>query len=237
MTNADFSKQDKAPGGFTADSYRTKKAPAEKPLTPMQKKLAALEKALPSFLRRQATAVLILVLVAMVSVFGVGGGKFRGQYRKAVKSFSVGVAEDVESGSQYTVQAQLDRRAGAAANVILAAQGFAGVDQNMVAQAQTALDALNMAMADDAGPAALYDADAALEAALNLLHADVQAHAADATKTGAEQTAFSQFASAGNTLHHLSYNDAAQAYNNAAAGFPAAVIGKLWGCGKVELFA
>lgn len=238
MANADFFKKNTAAGGFTADSY-TKKAEQQAPaLTPAQQKLARVEAGLPAVLKSQAVAGIALAAAVAVSVVGLGGAKLHSQYAKVADAMNVGVAQDVASGSMYTVRAQVEARAGAAQNVILAAGGFAGVDANIKAQAETALAGLNAVLAQpDANAAELHDADAALEAALNLLHADVQNHAPEALKTGAEQTAFSQFSSAGTILNHLSYNDAAQAYNQKASGFPAGLLGKLWGCGKVELFA
>ncbi len=239
MANADFSKQEQTPGGFTSGSYRAKKTEQSKPLTPAQQKLAKVEKALPGAMQKQAVALVVLVLVMALSVFGIGGAKLRMGYQKAAGSFTHGVAEDVKSGGQYTMRAQLEIRAASAKNVLLAASGFDGVDQNVLDAAQVAVEGMEAALEADHGgtPEALYDADVALESAINLLHAEVQANAPDAMQTGSEQTAFSKFASAGTTIHHLSYNEAAQAYNKKAGGFPANVIGKLWGCGKVDLFA
>ena len=237
MANADFFKKEPA-GGFTADSYTKKTAGKTPVLTPAQQKLARVEAGLPAVLKNQAVAGVVLAAVVAVSVLGLGGAKLHSQYAKVADAVNVGVAQDVASGDMYTVRAQVEARAGAAQNVILAAGGFSGVDANIMAQAESALAGLNAVLVQpDANAAELHDADAALEAALNLLHADVQNHAPEALKTGAEQTAFSQFSSAGTILNHLSYNDAAQAYNQKASGFPASLIGKLWGCGKVELFA
>lgn len=238
MANADFSKQDRtAPGGFSAGSYRAEQAKAQRPLTPMQQKLSKAENALPAALKNQGVAAAVLVAVMCLSVFGMGGARLRKQYTSVRDSFTNGVAEDVKSGNQYTMAAMLSNRVGAAKNVILAAQGFNGISQDVVAQTQTALTAMENALAEKADPATLYDADAALEAAVNLLHADVQNHAPEELKTGAEQTAFSQFASAGTTMRHLAYNETVQNFNRRITGFPANVIGALWGCGKVQPFA
>lgn len=237
MANADFSKQDTAPGGFNRDSYRKKAKPQAAALTPAQQKLAKAEKALPSVLQNQAVAAVLVAVVIVLSVFGINGAKLSGSYKKTKEAFTNGVAADIKSGDQYTMLAQLKIRSAAANNVIVAASGFAGVNQDIVAQAQSALDGLNTAVQENAGPEALYDADTALDAAINLLHADVQTHAPEALKTGAEQSAFSQFASAGTTMNHLSYNDEAQEFNTKISKVPASIIGGLWGCGKVELFA
>ncbi len=237
MANADFSKQDTAPGGFNRDSYRKEEKNRAAALTPAQQKLAKAEKALPAGLRNQAVAAVLVAVVIAVSVFGVNGAKLSSSYKKAKNAFANGVAADVQSGDQYTMLAQLKTRAGAANNVIVAASGFTGVNQDIIAQAKAALDQLNAALQEGMGPEALYDADTALDAAISLLHADVQAHAPEALQTGAEQSAFSQFASAGTTMNHLSYNDVAQEFNNKVGKVPANLIGGLWGCRKVELFA
>lgn len=240
MANADFSKQkNTAPGGFSADSYRAEQKQAERPLTPVQQKLSKLENALPAFLKNQGAAAAVLAVVMCLSVFGVSGARLHKQYTRVRDSFSQGVAEDVKSGSQYTMAAMLAKRVSEANNTILAAQEFDGVSPNMVSQAQTALTAMQTAISEKADPAALYDADIALEAAIKLLHAEVQDTVPEAEKnqTGSEQSAYSQFYSAGNTMKHLHYNENAQSFNEQINWFPANVIGALWGCGTVQPFA
>ena len=80
MANADFSRQQNQPtGGFDASSYRAA-APAEEEvrLTPFQKKLAGLEKALPAALGKQAVAA-ALSIVGCWGVLSALAGRSSGQ--------------------------------------------------------------------------------------------------------------------------------------------------------------
>lgn len=238
MANADFGNQQQA-GGFDASSYRAQQQQsAARALTPMQQKLAALEKALPAALKSSAAALAILIAVALVSVFGIGGAKLHAKYTAVENAVTTGVAADTQYGGDYTVAGQLTARANAAANVIAAAANDekVGRDSAYVTQAQTALDALDAALKTDS-PAQMYAADAALESAIDALYAQMQSVSATPLQMGAVQTQYSAFNSAGTVLSNLSYNALAQAYNEQAAGFPANMVGALWGCGKAELFA
>lgn len=234
MANAEFSRQEQnKSAGFGAGSYReTNAAPAARTLTPLQQKLAGLEKALPAPLRTQAAAAALCVVLALVSVFGLGGAKLSARYREAANAFTAGVAAD----NGYTMWDELNARANNAANVITSAGNAAGVRAEYLTAAQTALDAYEAALAagDVSG---LYDANEALTAAVDQLYADLQANSATPTSMGAVQTQYSQFNSAGNVLRNLSYNDTARQYNAEAGGFPASLIGALWGVQEVELFA
>ena len=239
MANADFEKQNTAPGGFSGESYR-KAAPAPaRSLTPFQQKLASLEKALPAPLKVQAAALAVALALGVVGVVGIGGAKLAAQYRTVENSLSTGAAADAESGGGNTVLAQLAARGSTAETVVTAGAQQLGDDDSYVKAAQAALETAQAAYAS-AGIKNLgevYDADAALAAALDALYAQMQAKAANPMKMGAAQTAYSGFNSAGRILSDLSYNALAQSYNEAASGFPANLLGALWGCGKAELYA
>ena len=75
MANADFEPGRQAPGGFDASSYRSAPREAAAPaLTPLQKKLAKMEKALPAPLRTRAVALVLAVAVRGGGAAGRGGG-------------------------------------------------------------------------------------------------------------------------------------------------------------------
>ena len=86
MANADFSReQNQTPGGFDSGSYREAKRPDTEAvrLTPLQQKLAGLEKALPAALAKQGTALVLSVVVMLAAFVGFGGAKVRGKYNEA----------------------------------------------------------------------------------------------------------------------------------------------------------
>ena len=56
-------------------------------------------------------------------------------------------------------------------------------------------------------------------------------------KMGAVQGQYGQFNSAATIIGTLKYNDAVYDYQKETGGFPASVLGKLFGIQEVELFA
>ena len=251
MANADFSRQQNNTGGFDASSYRAA-APAEEEvrLTPFQQKLAGLEKALPAALGKQAVAVALCIVVMLGCFIGFGGAKLRAKYDTVKNGFTTGVAAD----SGYTLNEELTTRLNTAANIITTASNTLGADSTEVQTAQAALDDFTAILAaiqsDGKSQAqtslpyyqgstmhAMYQANETLGTAISQLYAKLQEQAADPMKMGAVQGQYSQFNSAQTIISNLHYNDAVQSYQKDVGGFPASVLGKLFGIQEVELFA
>ena len=251
MANADFSRQQNSTGGFDASSYRAA-APAEEEvrLTPFQQKLASLEKALPAALGKQAVAVALCIVVMLGCFVGFGGAKLRAKYDTVKNGFTTGVAAD----SGYTLNEELTTRLNTAANIITTASNTLGADSTEVQTAQAALDDFTAILAaiqsDGKSQAqtslpyyqgstmhAMYQANETLGTAISQLYAKLQEQAADPMKMGAVQGQYSQFNSAQTIISNLHYNDAVQSYQKDVGGFPASVLGKLFGIQEVELFA
>ncbi len=240
MANADFSRNQNqtAPGGFDAGSYREKAKPqAELQLTPFQKKLAKLEKSLPSALGTQAVAALLMVVVMLASVVGFGGGKLRAKYNEASQWYTVGVSAD----GGYNLSEELTTRQNTAANIITTAANTLGADNAEVLAAQDALtvfsndlDGLN---AGKTRMHAVYEDDAALGAAIDQLYAKLQEQAADPMKMGAVQGQYGQFNSSATVIGNLSYNQAVASYQQETSGFPASLLKGLFGIKEVETFS
>ncbi len=251
MANADFSRQQNSTGGFDASSYRAA-APAEEEvrLMPFQQKLAGLEKALPAALGKQAVAVALCIVVMLACFFGFGGAKLRAKYDTVKNGFTTGVAAD----SGYTLNEELTTRLNTAANIITTASNTLGADSTEVQTAQAALDDFTALLAaiQSGGKSqaqtslpyyqgstmhAMYQANETLGTAIGQLYAKLQEQAADPMKMGAVQGQYSQFNSAQTIISNLHYNDAVQSYQKDVGGFPASVLGKLFGIQEVELFA
>ena len=251
MANADFSRQQNNTGGFDASSYRAA-APAEEEvrLTPFQQKLASLEKALPAALGKQAVAVALCIVVMLGCFIGFGGAKLRAKYDTVKNGFTTGVAAD----SGYTLNEELTTRLNTAANIITTASNTLGADSTEVQTAQAALDDFTALLAaiQSGGKSqaqtslpyyqgstmhAMYQANETLGTAISQLYAKLQEQAADPMKMGAVQGQYSQFNSAQTIISNLHYNDAVQSYQKDVGGFPASVLGKLFGIQEVELFA
>ena len=253
MANADFSReQNQNPGGFDAGSYREQKRPDTEAvhLTPMQQKLAGLEKALPAALAKQGTALVLSVVVMLAAFVGFGGAKVRGKYNEARQWFTSGVAAD----NGYTLSEELTTRQNTAGNIITTAINTLGADNTEVQYAQTALSDFTACLeaVQNGGKKqsltslpyyqgstmqALYQADSVLGAMIDQLYATLQEQAADPMKMGAVQGQYGQFNSAGTIIGNLQYNDAVYEYQNDVGGFPANVLGKLFGVQEVEPFA
>lgn len=240
MANADFSReQNQTPGGFDSGSYREAKRPDTEAvrLTPLQQKLAGLEKALPAALAKQGTALVLSVVVMLAAFVGFGGAKVRGKYNEARQWFTTGVAAD----NGYTLSEELTTRANTAANIITTGANTLGADNAEVLAAQDALtvfqndlDGLN---AGKTRMHAVYQDNTALGAAIDQLYAKMQEQAADPMKMGAVQGQYGQFNSADTIIGNLQYNDAVYEYQNDVGGFPASMLGRLFGVQEVEPFA
>ena len=239
MANADFSQNKQtAPGGFDAGSYREKAKPEQAVrLTPRQQKLAALEAKLPAALSTRAAALALSVVVMLAAFFGFGSAKLRGKYNTARQWFTAGVAAD----NGYNLSEELTTRMNTAANVITTASNTLGADNAEVLTAQDALTAfsndLDGVKAGKTRLHALYEDNETLGTAIDQLYAKLQEQAADPMKMGAVQGQYSQFNGAQTIISNLHYNDAVQGYQKDVGGFPASVLGKLFGIQEVELFA
>lgn len=240
MANADFSReQNQTPGGFDSGSYREAKRPDTEAvrLTPLQQKLAGLEKALPAALAKQGTALVLSVVVMLAAFVGFGGAKVRGKYNEARQWFTTGVSAD----NGYALSEELTTRANTAANIITTGANTLGADNAEVQAAQAALtvfqndlDGLN---AGKTRMHAVYQDNTALGAAIDQLYAKMQEQAADPMKMGAVQGQYGQFNSADTIIGNLQYNDAVYEYQNDVGGFPASMLGRLFGVQEVEPFA
>ena len=240
MANADFFReQNQTPGGFDSGSYREAKRPDTEAvrLTPLQQKLAGLEKALPAALAKQGTALVLSVVVMLAAFVGFGGAKVRGKYNEARKWYTTGVSAD----NGYNLSEELTTRANTAANIITTGANTLGADNAEVLAAQDALtvfqndlDGLN---AGKTRMHAVYEDNTALGAAIDQLYAKLQEQAADPMKMGAVQGQYGQFNSAGTIIGNLQYNNAVYEYQNDVGGFPASVLGGLFGVKEVEPFA
>lgn len=239
MANADFEQKKAASGGFDASSYRSAEQQAPvRHLTPLQKKLAALEQGLPPALKNRAAALVLAVVILAGSAAGIGGFKLRIRYNEAKSWYTVGVPAD----NGYTLSDELNERAYTAANVITTALNTPGLgaESSVVTAAQQALDAFEACQervsAGAAGMGEMYDADEALDSAINLLYGEMQALADDPLNMGAVQTQYGRFNSAGTVLGSLHYNEAVTAYQNETDGFPASVLKGLFGVKELEVF-
>ena len=127
---------------------------------PQLEVLGQAESKLPAPARRAPTAALVLAVVALVSVFGIGGLKLKGKYDR-VEAVYTTASNEYGDGIQTDLAAQAD----AAASLIRLAGRILGEDDPTVAAANAALEGWNTT---DATPAAQYQANQSLYAAVGI---------------------------------------------------------------------
>ncbi len=194
---------------------------------PQLEVLGEVETRLPAPMKKRPTAVLALVLAAVVAIFGVGGAKLKGERGRvqalytATNAHGQGMAND------------LALRADAAANLIRLCGQVLGEDDPAVQAAQQALDAWNAT--DSGSPADQFAANTALGSAVGTMYNKVY----DNDKMNKDiERQYAVFLSAQSTITHTAeeYNSTARQYNNSLKSFPANILAGLWGMEEVELF-
>lgn len=238
MAQAEF-ERNKQQGGFDSTSYRAAEPESgSRVLTPLQQKLAGLEKALPAALRSRALAFVLAAAVLAAGVVGIGGAKLQARANEAAGWYTVGAPGD----NGYNLNEELTLRANTAANVITTALNTPGLgaEAGAVTAAQAALDgftACQEALAGGgAGMSEMYRANEALGTAIDMLYGEMQALADDPLNMGAVGQQYGQFNSAGTVLGSLHYNEAVTAYQNDTGGPWASVLKGLFGIEEVEVF-
>lgn len=230
MANADFTRP--GPGRDPADYGAETAAPS---LTPMQRRLAAVEAKLPAPLTKPAVAAALCLVLMLGGAVGLGGAKLRGAYTQAKSWYTAGVSED----GGYTLSDQLATRENTAANVLTTAQNQGLADSPEYQAAQAALQQFAACRADAQRPGGMHavcEANAVLGPAIDQLYAALQQRAENPMKMGAVQGQYGQFNSAGTILGQLRYNEAVADYQNKTSGGWAAVLKGLFGIQEVELF-
>ena len=142
MAQAEF-ERNKQQGGFDSTSYRAAEPESgARVLTPLQQKLAGLEKALPAALRSRALAFVLAAAVLAAGVVGIGGAKLQARANEAAGWYTVGAPGD----NGYNLNEELTLRANTAANVITTALNTPGLgaEAGAVTAAQAADELLSL---------------------------------------------------------------------------------------------
>lgn len=195
---------------------------------PQLELLGQAESKLPAPARKRPMAAAAIVLAAVLAVFGIGGAKLSGAYRSTRAIY----ASANEHGQGMANDLAL--RADAAANLIRLCAQKLGEQDAAVQAAQQALDAWNATDPDH--PADQFAANTALGGAVTAM---VQQTQDTAGSSDAIDGQYTEFLSRQDIILRAAaneYNPAAQSFNDTVSGFPASLIGALWGVGEVELF-
>lgn len=191
--------------------------------------LGEVETKLPAPVKKRSTASLALVVLALVSVFGIGGAKLKGVYTDTAEIYTAAV-----DNYGHSIQGDFETQADAAANLIKQA----GYVDNTPAALQDAEDALAAWNAADKTPAAQYTANRQLYNAVDALYAALN-NKVDSSTQRALDDQYNAFVSAQATIERAAaeYNLSVEDYEKTVSQFPANVISGLWGAQTPSRFA
>lgn len=181
-----------------------------------------LEEKLPKGMKKRAVAQTLAAVLALGSVFGVGGIKLNAYAARTAASFDNGM---------YSISADLEARLNTAANLVTVGQKVEGADPALLAVVDQAIAAVQAAQ----GPAAKAGADRTLSEAVNQLY-DQAAAQANANQANLLASELAEFNSRGNTIRNNDYNSNARQFNQELQGQPARLIGALWGIDQAEYY-
>lgn len=189
--------------------------------------LGEVETKLPAPARRRPVAAFVLAVCMLLSVFGIGGARLKGQHDALLREFAA--TNSYNQGIQNDFVAQTD----AAASYIRIAENQLGAGHDAVQAAQQALDNWN-AQHNAREPGLEYALNQALYHALTELH-----QVANGREDDRLAGLYATFTSAQATIDRAgaAWNDQARAYNKTVSGFPAGLVAGVWGVNGIPLFA
>lgn len=188
-----------------------------------------IESKLPTPAKKKPVALAVIALMAVLSVFGIGGARMRAAYNAVQAQYTA--TNEYNQGIQPDFATQAD----AAASMIRLAGRVLGEDDADVVAAADALGAWNANTDITAG--AQYPLNVRLYSAVDTLYTAASDEAGSKEK-GQLTDLHDAFVSAQNTIDRqaAAYNDSVAAYNRQTAGFPASIIGPLWGASDPRPF-
>lgn len=189
------------------------------------------ETKLPAPAKKRPTALAVLAVAVLASVFGIGGAQLKGQWNKTSEIYTDQI-DKYGNGIQQDLSAQADD----AANLIRAAAAVVGESDTNLQEAQTALENWNEA-ADRKNANEQYTLNQQLYSAIDALYT-AAADEAD-TKAKSQLTdLYDSFVSTQMILDRetAAYNKEADSYRKLVSGFPGGLQAALWGVGDIPTF-
>ena len=188
--------------------------------SPQLEVFGQVESKLPAPAKKRPFAAGFLAVMVLVSVFGIGGVQLKSRYRNVAEIYTSEVDKHGNS-----IQGDFTTLTDTAANLMRACQKVLG----LLAQWQDTAIA----------PAAQYAVIHQLDNAVDAMYTAAKAKATDDALDQINSLDASYVSTQSILQREIAqnYTTAAQSYNTMASGFPANVIGTLWGAGQVELYA
>lgn len=171
---------------------------------------------MPSALQKRSTAWVVLILCALLALFGMGGVKLRAAYKVVANQY------------EQRVDPEFAARAEAAQNILKLADKL---NESNTEELENALDSFDAAE----GPAR-STADLEVEKAVNDLSESLKEKAQNANKRELLSHQLAEFESRGRIAQYEleEYNQNAEKFNQKLKSFPASVIRLVWNIEKLE---
>lgn len=198
---------------------------------PQLEVLGEAESKLPAPARKRPVAAAVLAAAVLLSVFGIGGAKLKGEY----KDVSAVYTEQVDrhgNGIQGDFAVLLDD----AASLTRQCQKALGESS---AECAAVTELVDRWESTPVSPAAQYEVFTELNGAVDVMYGAART-AADGETLARIESLDASYVSNQSILEReiaQNYTPAAQSYNETAGQFPASLIVPLWGVGEAELFA
>lgn len=164
------------------------------------------------------TLCVILMVVLIIGGTYLGGFKgLNGLYSDSTSVFFTG-----DRGDGICVANDLNQRASAAVNLVTIASNFPALQQECEAVSQAATQLQNALTSQDIAAASVSNQN--LQSAFTSLYQVLADQALSDTQAQYREKLYATFRSCGETISHDSYNQYAQAYNDAVSSFPASLL-------------
>lgn len=191
------------------------------------------ESKLPSPAKKRPFAAGFLAVMVLVSVFGIGGVQLKSRYRNVSEIYTSEVDKHGNS-----IQGDFTTLTDTAANLMRACQKVLGeADSSCTTVADLLAQWQDTAIAPAAQYAVIHQLDNAVDAMYTAAKAKAKASGDALDQIDSLDASYVSTQSILQREIAQNYTTAAQSYNTMASGFPANVIGTLWGAGQVELYA
>ena len=178
--------------------------------SPQLEVFGQVESKLPAPAKKRPFAAGFLAVMVLVSVFGIGGVQLKSRYRNVAEIYT----------------SEVDKHGNS-------------IQGDFTTLTDTAADLLAQWQDTAIAPAAQYAVIHQLDNAVDAMYTAAKAKATDDALDQINSLDASYVSTQSILQREIAqnYTTAAQSYNTMASGFPANVIGTLWGAGQVELYA
>lgn len=188
------------------------------------------ESRLPAPARRRPTALAVLALAVVLSVFGISGARLRTARSRVTAVYSASVNEHGH-GIQDDLNTQIDN----AANLLRQCQGVLGEEDPRCTQTAALIDQWQTTPAT---PSAQYALITSLDSAVDDLYNTARAQASGSALDRIEGLS-ADYASTQAILEReiaQDYTPAAREFNETLGAFPANLLAPLWGVDEAEAY-